>query len=102
MDYFGLKDLQELPDIQAMESELDEEMPLDLFFDRYQEELAEADAASELYQDQKRQADESETSEDEVVSSASPTFSDIQPKETDDEEDHELMGFNLPSGNEEN
>lgn len=102
MDYFGLKDLQELPDIQAMESELDEEMPLDLFFDRYQEELAEADAASELFQDQKRQADESETSEDEDVSSASPTFSGMQPKEIDDEEDHELMGFNLPSGNEEN
>lgn len=37
MDYFGLKDLSELPDIQAMETELEEELPLDLFFDRYQE-----------------------------------------------------------------
>ena len=37
MDYFGLKDLSELPDIQAMESELEEELPLDLFFDRYQD-----------------------------------------------------------------
>lgn len=37
MDYFGLKNLSELPDIQAMESELEEELPLDLFFDRYQD-----------------------------------------------------------------
>lgn len=39
MDYFGLKDLAELPDIQNMESEMEEELPLDLFFDRYKEEL---------------------------------------------------------------
>lgn len=37
MDYFGLKDLKELPDIQSMEEELLEELPTDLFFDRYQE-----------------------------------------------------------------
>lgn len=37
MDYFGLKDLEELPDIQSMEEELLEELPTDLFFDRYQE-----------------------------------------------------------------
>lgn len=37
MDYFGLKDLKELPDIQSMEEELLEESPTDLFFDRYQE-----------------------------------------------------------------
>lgn len=35
MDYFGLKDLKELPDIQSMEEELLEELPTDLFFDRY-------------------------------------------------------------------
>lgn len=43
MDYFGLKDLNELPDIQSMESELAEEMPMDLFYDRYQE-LTETEA----------------------------------------------------------
>jgi segregation and condensation protein B len=37
MDYFGLKDLKELPDIQSMKEELLEELPTDLFFDRYQE-----------------------------------------------------------------
>lgn len=37
MDYFGLKTLEELPDIQTMEDDLAEEMPNDLFFDRYQE-----------------------------------------------------------------
>ncbi|HAP5791251.1 TPA: segregation and condensation protein B, partial [Enterococcus faecalis] len=37
MDYFGLKSLDELPDIQQMEDELEEELPMDLFFDRYQE-----------------------------------------------------------------
>ncbi len=34
---FGLKSLDELPDIQQMEDELEEELPMDLFFDRYQE-----------------------------------------------------------------
>lgn len=37
MDYFGLKSLEELPDIQQMEDEIAEELPLDLFFDRYKE-----------------------------------------------------------------
>lgn len=37
MNYFGLKDLNELPDIDQMEADISEEMPLDLFFDRYQE-----------------------------------------------------------------
>ena len=31
MDYFGLKSLAELPDIQAMEDELEEDGPVDLF-----------------------------------------------------------------------
>ncbi|OJG72126.1 segregation and condensation protein B [Enterococcus phoeniculicola] len=34
MDYFALKSLEELPDIQSMEIE-DEEESMDLFFDRY-------------------------------------------------------------------
>lgn len=39
MDYFGLKDIQELPDVQKMEEDLaDEEVPLDLFYDRFAEE----------------------------------------------------------------
>ncbi len=37
MDFFGLKNLDELPDIQTMEADLANEMPNDLFFDRYQE-----------------------------------------------------------------
>ena len=37
MDYFGLKTIDELPDIQTMEDDLAEELPTDLFFDRYQE-----------------------------------------------------------------
>nr|WP_236674623.1 SMC-Scp complex subunit ScpB [Enterococcus sp. BWR-S5] len=38
MDYFGLKALDELPDIHQMEEEINEELPLDLFFDRYKDE----------------------------------------------------------------
>ena len=37
MDYFGLKTIDELPDIQTLEDDLAEELPTDLFFDRYQE-----------------------------------------------------------------
>lgn len=37
MDYFGLKTMEELPDIQAMEDELSEDVPLDLYTDRYEE-----------------------------------------------------------------
>lgn len=37
MDYFGLKTLGELPDIEAMEDELTEDVPMDLFFDRFKE-----------------------------------------------------------------
>lgn len=39
MDYFGLKDIKELPDVQMMEEDLaDDEEPLDLFYDRFKEE----------------------------------------------------------------
>lgn len=38
MDYFGLKRLDELPDIQQMEDEIAEELPLDLFYERFKEE----------------------------------------------------------------
>ncbi|MBO1306754.1 SMC-Scp complex subunit ScpB [Enterococcus sp. 669A] len=38
MDYFGLKDLTELPDVQQMETDLaDDEETLDLFYDRFKE-----------------------------------------------------------------
>jgi len=37
MDYFGLKSLAELPDIQSMEDELEEDAPFDLFYDRYKQ-----------------------------------------------------------------
>lgn len=37
LDYFGLKSLKELPDIQAMENALNEEASLDLFFDEMNE-----------------------------------------------------------------
>lgn len=39
MDYFGLKNLNELPDIQDLENQMEEELPFDLFFDRYQTEV---------------------------------------------------------------
>lgn len=35
MDYFGLKTLEDLPDIQQMEADLAQELPTDLFFDRF-------------------------------------------------------------------
>lgn len=39
MDYFGLKDMEDLPDVQKMEEDLaDDEEPLDLFYDRFKEE----------------------------------------------------------------
>ncbi|MFZ2876951.1 MAG: SMC-Scp complex subunit ScpB [Enterococcus aquimarinus] len=41
MDYFGLKTMNELPDIQQMEADLAEEMPKDLFLDQFQKEIAE-------------------------------------------------------------
>lgn len=41
MDYFGLKSIQELPDIQAMEEELSADIPLDLYADRYEESTEE-------------------------------------------------------------
>ncbi|MFV0560858.1 MAG: SMC-Scp complex subunit ScpB [Enterococcus sp.] len=37
MDYFGLKALTELPDIKEIETEIEEEGPKDLFFDRFTE-----------------------------------------------------------------
>ena len=37
LDYFGLNSLKDLPDIQAMENTLNEEVPLDLFFDEMNE-----------------------------------------------------------------
>lgn len=37
MDYFGLKSMEELPDIQAMEKELSADISLDLYAGRYEE-----------------------------------------------------------------
>ncbi|MGM9903042.1 segregation and condensation protein B [Enterococcus sp. 10A9_DIV0425] len=37
LDYFGLKSLKELPDIQEMEISFEEDTPLDLFFDGVRE-----------------------------------------------------------------
>ncbi len=37
LDYFGLKSLKELPDIHEMELSLEEDAPLDLFFDEMNE-----------------------------------------------------------------
>lgn len=39
MDYFGLKSMNDLPDIKQMEEELSDEMPKDLFFDRFQDDM---------------------------------------------------------------
>lgn len=38
MDYFGLKSLAELPDIQQMEEDLADDSAYDLYFDRFEEE----------------------------------------------------------------
>lgn len=48
MDYFGLKTLSELPDIKQMEAEIAEEIPLDLFYERYKEENNTEDISGEL------------------------------------------------------
>lgn len=48
MDYFGLRSLDELPDIHQMEEEIAEELPLDLFFDRYKELNEEAETTTDL------------------------------------------------------
>ncbi|MBM7688693.1 SMC-Scp complex subunit ScpB [Enterococcus ureilyticus] len=53
MDYFGLKNLEELPDIQQMEEEIAEELPLDLFFDRYKE-LNEEDATTDTNESEEK------------------------------------------------
>lgn len=53
MDYFGLKNLDELPDIQQMEEEIAEELPLDLFFDRYKE-LNEEDATTDTNESEEK------------------------------------------------
>lgn len=43
MDYFGLKSMNDLPDIKEMEKELSDEMPKDLFFDRFKDELLQSE-----------------------------------------------------------
>lgn len=43
MDYFGLKSLNDLPDIKEMEKELSDEMPKDLFFDRFKDEMLQSE-----------------------------------------------------------
>lgn len=59
MDYFGLKTLAELPDIQQMEEEIAEELPMDLFFDRYKE-LTEEPLEEKDSEEQQLEKDESE------------------------------------------
>lgn len=51
MDYFGLKTLSELPDIQQMEAEITEEIPLDLFYERYKEDSITENISGELEED---------------------------------------------------
>lgn len=51
MDYFALKSLEELPTISEMEEELGEELPSDLFYDRFKEQLEAADANNEEEQE---------------------------------------------------
>ena len=46
MNYFGLETIQDLPSIEEMEAEIDQEIPSDLFFANFKEELAEAEAQS--------------------------------------------------------
>lgn len=39
MNYFGLENMSDLPSIEDMENEIDKEIPSDLFFDNFKEEL---------------------------------------------------------------
>lgn len=60
MDFFALKSLDELPDINGMEEELEEEMPFDLFFDRYNKK----ELKSETDETQESAFDEEDSLED--------------------------------------
>ena len=51
MDYFGLKTLSELPDIQQMEAEIAEEIPLDLFYESYKKDNITENISGELEED---------------------------------------------------
>lgn len=51
MDYFGLKTLSELPDIQQMEAEIAEEIPLDLFYENYKKDNITENISGELEED---------------------------------------------------
>lgn len=42
MNYFGLESITDLPSITEMEAEIDNEIPTDLFFENFQEELNES------------------------------------------------------------
>ena len=39
LDYFGLKNIEELPDVEQLEENAEKEIPDDLFFDRFKEQL---------------------------------------------------------------
>lgn len=39
MNYFGLETIQDLPSIEEMEAEIDQEIPSDLFFENFKEDL---------------------------------------------------------------
>ena len=43
MNYFGLETIQDLPSIDEMEAEIEQEIPSDLFFANFKKELAAAD-----------------------------------------------------------
>lgn len=102
MDYFGLKDLTELPDIQSMESELEEELPLDLFFDRYKDELVDAQAASAIYREQQEQKNHEATNSNPYAPEAAAQGNDKGTTgKSEEDDDEELTGLTFLSGNEE-
>ena len=39
LDYFGLKNIEELPDVEQLEENAEKEIPDDLFFDRFKEQF---------------------------------------------------------------
>lgn len=48
MNYFGLENMSDLPSIEDMENEIDQEIPSDLFFDNFKEGLEQTDEKNDL------------------------------------------------------
>ncbi len=63
MNYFGLKDINELPSVTDMEEKLNEEEPMDLFFDRFKAVLGSVETTKTDPDSLKQAADENPAQE---------------------------------------